>query len=89
MFLDDYGLFAQIGILVSLIIAPVVFCCCVPYVVSFYYVCLKPFTFLMHLCCKCECRDKNGSPIETESDWNDYTLRCPCVGDDEDEAFKV
>ena len=91
MFLEGYSVFAQIGVGFCIPVASLAACVVVQASKVLYYL-LLPIGFFFRMCCKCECRDKNGKPIEpmeTTADWDDYAFRCPCVGDDEDEAFKV
>lgn len=88
MFLEGYSAFAQIGVVVSILVASLFFCVILQACQVLWYLFL-PFRFCFRMCSNCECRDKNGEPIDTTADWDDYAFRCPCVGDDEDEAFKV
>jgi hypothetical protein len=83
MFLEQFNVFEQIGIVVAILMASLFFCVILQALSVIYYLIL-PFRFCLHLICKCECRDKNGEEI----DWDDYTLRCPCIGgDDDDDPF--
>lgn len=86
MFLEGYSVFAQIGIIVSILVASLFFCVVLQACQILYYLSL-PFRFCCRMCKNCELRDKNGRPIES-SDFDDYAIRCPCLGDDEDN-FKV
>ena len=86
MFLEGYSVFAQIGVVVSILVASLFFCVILQACQVLWYLFL-PFRFCFRMCRNCECRDKNGEPIE--NDWDDYAFRCPCIGNDEDEVFKV
>lgn len=80
MFLEQYSVFEQIGIVVAILVASLAFCVILQVLSILYYIML-PFRFCLHIVSKCEVRDKNGEEI----DWDEYTLRCPCMGDDDDD----
>lgn len=81
MFLENFNIFEQIGILFSILAASLFFCV----ILQFFQVLrvvMYPISICCKLCCKCECRDADGQEIN----WDEYSLRCPCAGGEDDLA---
>jgi hypothetical protein len=78
MFLDQYNVFEQIGIVVAILLASLLFCVILQTLSILYYACL-PFMLCFKCACKCKCRDDE----DDETMFEDFSLRCPCRQDDD------
>lgn len=74
LFLENFNIFEQIGIVLSIMLAALFFCV----VLQFYQV-IKIIYYPVRMCCRsmcrCECQDSEGEPIN----WDEYSIRCPCL----------
>lgn len=77
MFLENYSIFEQIGIVVAILFGSILVCIILQFFYVMYYVCI-PFKLCIQACSKCHCRSSNGREV----DWDEYSIRCPCGRED-------